>query len=235
VRKKNEENSKPAARLTCTIQLQHHISGFPLSNNPIQLQHHISGFPLSNNQGIMGKKKQKSAPAPEPQPPREAAAPYELEDDSSSSASEDSSSSEEDSSATDQEPSENSGVDVESPEVLQEEAAPADVGAIDGLIDGYEKAEPLGKRQESVLDRSADPFAKREGKTLLWRNVNMTLAAKGKDPERQLLNDVWGEVPGHETTAIMGKTILLSIAIVIYLLTRHFLFQVHPERERRRC
>ena len=32
-------------------------------------------------------------------------------------------------------------------------------------------------RGESVLDRHTDPFAPREGKTLVWRNVNMTLVS----------------------------------------------------------
>jgi hypothetical protein len=48
----------------------------------------------------------------------------------------------------------------------------------------------------------ADPFQKRAGKTLLWTNVNMTLHSK--TGERKLLENVWGEVPAGETTAIMG-------------------------------
>jgi len=71
-------------------------------------------------------------------------------------------------------------------------------------------------RGVSVLDKHTDPFAPREGKALVWRDTNMTLAAKGKEPERKLLQDVWGEVPVRETTAIMGpsgagKTSLLNI------------------------
>ena len=31
-------------------------------------------------------------------------------------------------------------------------------------------------------------------------------AAKGDQPERKLLADVWGEVPQHNTTAIMGPS-----------------------------
>ena len=34
---------------------------------------------------------------------------------------------------------------------------------------------PEVSKQMSTLDVSADPFAPREGKTLTWRNVNMTL------------------------------------------------------------
>lgn len=32
-------------------------------------------------------------------------------------------------------------------------------------------------RDDSVLDRHTDPFAPREGKTLTWKNVNMTLVS----------------------------------------------------------
>lgn len=32
-------------------------------------------------------------------------------------------------------------------------------------------------RAQSALDRSTDPFAEREGKTLVWRNVNMKLVS----------------------------------------------------------
>lgn len=62
-------------------------------------------------------------------------------------------------------------------------------------------------RQSSMLAASDDPFAAREGKTLIWRNINMTLKAKGRDVEdRPLLRDVWGEVPEQQTTAIMGPS-----------------------------
>lgn len=89
-----------------------------------------------------------------------------------------------------------------------------------------------------ALSKHTDPFATREGKTLTWKNVNMTLvrsllqrilalvfrhiwneqtnvfscdgsceqAAKGEEPERKLLSDVWGEVPNHCTTAVMGPS-----------------------------
>lgn len=66
------------------------------------------------------------------------------------------------------------------------------------------------------LDAHADPFAPREGKTLTWKSVNMVLAAKGDEPERKLLDNVWGEVPARQTTALMGpsgagKSSLLNI------------------------
>lgn len=75
----------------------------------------------------------------------------------------------------------------------------------------------LVSKKSSVLEASEDPFAHREGKTLLWRDINMTLAGKKEsDPDVKLLQGVWGEVPDHKTTAIMGpsgagKTSLLNI------------------------
>jgi hypothetical protein len=33
------------------------------------------------------------------------------------------------------------------------------------------------KHEESVLDRHTDPFATREGKALVWKNVNMILVS----------------------------------------------------------
>lgn len=72
------------------------------------------------------------------------------------------------------------------------------------------------RREEVALDPHTDPFAPRVGKTLVWRNINMTLQTKNNEPNRKLLNNVWGEVPKTETTAIMGasgagKTSLLNI------------------------
>jgi hypothetical protein len=39
--------------------------------------------------------------------------------------------------------------------------------------------EPVS-RQASVLDRHDDPFAPREGKTLIWKDINMTLVCARK-------------------------------------------------------
>ena len=69
----------------------------------------------------------------------------------------------------------------------------------------------------SILASADDPFASREGKALLWRDVNMTLESKKKDdPPVKILDNVWGEVPARMTTAIMGpsgagKTSLLNV------------------------
>ena len=60
--------------------------------------------------------------------------------------------------------------------------------------------------QGGLRSLPTDPFAIREGKTLTWTNVNMTLAATNKEPERKLLDDIWGEVPRNKTTAIMGPS-----------------------------
>jgi len=72
------------------------------------------------------------------------------------------------------------------------------------------------KDKGASLPLANHPFAHREGKTLIWKNVNMTLKGKKDGEDRKLLSDVWGEVPQQKTTAIMGpsgagKTSLLNI------------------------
>jgi ABC-type multidrug transport system ATPase subunit len=69
----------------------------------------------------------------------------------------------------------------------------------------------------STLEPSTDPFAAREGKTLVWRNVDMKLAASSKEKERIILDKVWGEVPVKETTAIMGPSGAGTLAGVVLL------------------
>mmetsp|Transcript_44184 Transcript_44184/g.92887 ORF Transcript_44184/g.92887 Transcript_44184/m.92887 type:complete len:698 (-) Transcript_44184:19-2112(-) len=69
-------------------------------------------------------------------------------------------------------------------------------------------------RRASTTEDRRNPFAQREGNLLIWRNVNMTL--NNKKSTRTLLNNVWGECPPGEITAIMGpsgagKTSLLNI------------------------
>lgn len=59
-----------------------------------------------------------------------------------------------------------------------------------------------------------DPFTQRTGKTLTWRNINMTVKKKGE--EKVILSDVYGEVPAKQICAILGpsgsgKTSLLNI------------------------
>lgn len=43
-------------------------------------------------------------------------------------------------------------------------------------------------RKTSTLDKHTDPFAEREGKTLLWKNVNMTLVSFD---EEIVVDPVW--------------------------------------------
>ena len=67
---------------------------------------------------------------------------------------------------------------------------------------------------DSLLARS-DPFATREGKTLTWRDVNMTVSTRKRE-NLKILDHVWGEVPKRQITSIMGpsgsgKTSLLNI------------------------
>ena len=51
-----------------------------------------------------------------------------------------------------------------------------------------------------------DPLRPREGRDLLWRNVNMTLPGKGETKDKKLLDGVWGDVPTKHVTAIMGPS-----------------------------
>lgn len=67
-------------------------------------------------------------------------------------------------------------------------------------------APKLTSKQSSMLATSDDPFALREGKALLWKDVNMTLKGEKGEPDRKLLDGVWGEVPEKQTTAIMGPS-----------------------------
>jgi ABC-type lipoprotein export system ATPase subunit len=77
-----------------------------------------------------------------------------------------------------------------------------------------ESVKSVSSRQSSL--GADDPLYPREGKTLTWKNVNMTALGKGKNKSKSILSDVWGEVPAKQTTAIMGpsgagKTSLLNI------------------------
>ena len=45
----------------------------------------------------------------------------------------------------------------------------------------------LVQRKSSMLDRHDDPFAQREGKTLTWHNVNMTLVSTDVPAKERLL------------------------------------------------
>eukprot|EP00980_Cylindrotheca_fusiformis_P027199 scaffold19324_cov152-Cylindrotheca_fusiformis.AAC.14 len=72
-------------------------------------------------------------------------------------------------------------------------------------------------RVETSTSGLDDPFKPRVGRHLFWKNVSMSLK-KGKDTEaeKKILDDVWGEVPKGQVTAIMGpsgsgKTSLLNI------------------------
>ena len=50
---------------------------------------------------------------------------------------------------------------------------------------------------ESMTDVSsglADPFKPRDGRNLVWRDVNVTVKQHGSEPEKKILDRVWGEV-----------------------------------------
>jgi hypothetical protein len=72
-------------------------------------------------------------------------------------------------------------------------------------VEAGASASTIDKANTSIEE---DPFAGREGKTLTWTNINMSLVVTGRRKEgettRSLLENVWGEVPAKQTTAIMG-------------------------------
>jgi ABC-type glutathione transport system ATPase component len=74
--------------------------------------------------------------------------------------------------------------------------------------DGTTATEGSSKRNSTKVSMigADDPFHPREGKTLSWTNVNMTLRGNKKKGDKKILNDVWGEVPKREITAIMGPS-----------------------------
>jgi ABC-type multidrug transport system fused ATPase/permease subunit len=51
-----------------------------------------------------------------------------------------------------------------------------------------------------------DPLRPRDGRDLVWKDVNMTLDFKGEKESKKLLDGVWGEVPKRQVTAIMGPS-----------------------------
>lgn len=104
------------------------------------------------------------------------------------------------------------GVEIAMEASLYAEGSPVD-------LEEMEEAYPEEKHQSNgdlaLPPARADPFAEREGKTLTWRDVNMTVVKKNI-PSMKILDGVWGEVPSKQTTAIMGpsgsgKTSLLNI------------------------
>eukprot|EP00529_Nitzschia_sp_RCC80_P009532 CAMPEP_0113467786 /NCGR_PEP_ID=MMETSP0014_2-20120614/15001_1 /TAXON_ID=2857 /ORGANISM="Nitzschia sp." /LENGTH=765 /DNA_ID=CAMNT_0000360119 /DNA_START=192 /DNA_END=2489 /DNA_ORIENTATION=+ /assembly_acc=CAM_ASM_000159 len=78
--------------------------------------------------------------------------------------------------------------------------------------------ETIVNKRES-LDPSGfdDPLRPRDGRDLMWKDVNMTLVSKHTETaNKRILDDVWGDVPQKKVTAIMGpsgsgKTSLLNI------------------------
>eukprot|EP00526_Cylindrotheca_closterium_P005215 CAMPEP_0113611804 /NCGR_PEP_ID=MMETSP0017_2-20120614/5762_1 /TAXON_ID=2856 /ORGANISM="Cylindrotheca closterium" /LENGTH=641 /DNA_ID=CAMNT_0000520797 /DNA_START=157 /DNA_END=2079 /DNA_ORIENTATION=+ /assembly_acc=CAM_ASM_000147 len=74
----------------------------------------------------------------------------------------------------------------------------------------------LAHPEMAKKSRLDDPFKPRLGRHLVWKDVQMTLKKTKKNPPKVLLDNVWGEVPKGQVTAIMGpsgsgKTSLLNI------------------------
>ncbi len=45
-----------------------------------------------------------------------------------------------------------------------------------------------------------DPLRPREGRSLMWANVNMILTGTRDKKDKKLLDDVWGDVPEKQVT-----------------------------------
>ena len=72
-----------------------------------------------------------------------------------------------------------------------------------------------------------NPFAEREGKDLTWSNVNMKLEPKGKDKEgKDILSQVWGEVPKTHITAIMGPSGMFFFKCIYCKIFHHYEFSM---------
>jgi hypothetical protein len=73
----------------------------------------------------------------------------------------------------------------------------------------YTKKHHHGKRKSIDPNGFDDPLRPREGRDLMWRNVNMILTSGKKnsnEPDKKLLDNVWGDVPSKQVTAIMGPS-----------------------------
>jgi ABC-type multidrug transport system fused ATPase/permease subunit len=70
-------------------------------------------------------------------------------------------------------------------------------------LEGRRRNSAVRVAEPSGLD---DPLKPREGRDLVWKDVNMTINGKGDTPPKKILDDVWGEVPRRQVTAIMGPS-----------------------------
>lgn len=92
-------------------------------------------------------------------------------------------------------------------------------------VENPNKVNNQHRRQSIDPSGFDDPLRPREGRNLMWRNVNMTLMPSNKTkkknqstvkPHKKILDNVWGDVPSKHVTAIMGpsgsgKTSLLNV------------------------
>ena len=66
---------------------------------------------------------------------------------------------------------------------------------------------PKEEQQGKTTALQNNPFAPRQGRTLQWRDVNMSIPLAGmKGTKKIILDRIWGQVPAGRTTAILGPS-----------------------------
>eukprot|EP00539_Tryblionella_compressa_P006478 CAMPEP_0178770086 /NCGR_PEP_ID=MMETSP0744-20121128/21193_1 /TAXON_ID=913974 /ORGANISM="Nitzschia punctata, Strain CCMP561" /LENGTH=767 /DNA_ID=CAMNT_0020426417 /DNA_START=204 /DNA_END=2507 /DNA_ORIENTATION=- len=63
----------------------------------------------------------------------------------------------------------------------------------------------VGKRASVDPSGFDDPLRPREGRDLMWRNINMTLEGKSDNKNKKLLDSVWGDVPKKQVSHSVEK------------------------------
>ncbi len=64
----------------------------------------------------------------------------------------------------------------------------------------------IGKRRSCLIRHSQTSSHEKSSVDSSFQPTFLTQAAKGDQPKKKLLDEVWGEVPPRETTAIMGPS-----------------------------
>lgn len=81
------------------------------------------------------------------------------------------------------------------------------IGDVHGINEAPSRVSTESTPESVKPSRLDDPFKPRIGRHLVWKDVQMTLKkTKGDEPPKVILDNVWGEVPKGQVTAIMGPS-----------------------------